>query len=146
MCTDVFSLCSWLARAFWTGGCIVFKSHLFCVFTSYIHHGKPFLHYEKMACVVTLNKLLGLSQEFWATVTDLMQAGEGHLGFYLPRPKGTEPLPLHRVWEELWVLPPWGSENVAISRARRATKQHLSGWQRGIRFCIYGCSVEQHHL
>lgn len=117
----------------------MFESHLFCVLTSYIYHGKPFLHCEKAACVATLNKLLGLSQEFWATVTEVW-------GYTSPGPKGTVPPPLHRVWEEHWLLPSRGSENVAISWARRDTKQHLSQWQRGVRFCIYGCSVEQYPL
>lgn len=50
----------------------MFKSHLFCVLTSYFYHGKSFLHCEKVACVVTLKKLSGLSQEFWAAVTGLV--------------------------------------------------------------------------
>lgn len=87
----------------------MFKSHLFYVFTSCFYHGKSFLHCEKVAYVVTLKNLLGLSREFWAAVTELVW------GIWLVpahRPKGTL---LHRVWEEYWLLPPWGSENLAIS-------------------------------
>lgn len=47
--------------------------------------GSIFLHCEKVAGVVTLNKLLGLSQEFWATVTELVQAGKGHCGVIPPQ-------------------------------------------------------------
>lgn len=43
-----------------------------------------FLHCEKVACVVALDKLLlGASQETWATVTEPVHAGEGHFGFVL---------------------------------------------------------------
>lgn len=61
------------------------QSYLFCVSTFCIYHGKYFLHCEKVAGVVTLNKLLGLSQEFWATVTELVQAGKGHCGVIPPQ-------------------------------------------------------------